>query len=86
VYARYGEPDDKLERQQEGTAPPYQVWRYTRERNRYYVFADRVGFGTFVLLTTNDTKEAVQANWTDVLGRKAVEDVGRFLGIEFSAQ
>jgi GWxTD domain-containing protein len=86
IYARYGAPDDKLDRQQEGTAPRYQVWRYTRERSRYYVFADRTGFGTFVLMTTNDTKEVGQANWMQILGIDAVEDVGRFLGVNFLVQ
>lgn len=86
VYARYGAPDDKWERQQEGTAPRYQVWRYTRERGRYYVFADRTGFGTYVLITTNDKKEVGQAGWMQILGVDAVEDVGRFLGVNFLVQ
>jgi GWxTD domain-containing protein len=86
IYARYGEPDDRLERQQEGTAPRYQVWRYTRERSRYYVFADRTGFGTFVLLATNDTKEPSLPNWTDMLGFPAMQDIQQFLGINFLVQ
>jgi GWxTD domain-containing protein len=85
IYAKLGRPDDVLRRQQEGTAPRYEVWRYTRERNRYYIFADRTGFGAFNLIATNDLHEAGLANWREILGYDAVEDVGRYLGINFLA-
>jgi hypothetical protein len=39
-----------------------------------------------VLITTNDKKEAGQAGWMQILGVDAVEDVGRFLGVNFLVQ
>jgi GWxTD domain-containing protein len=86
IYATFGAPDDHLSRQQEGRAPRYEIWRYTRERGRYYIFADRTGFGDFKLIASNDTKETGLANWKEILGLDAVEDVERFLGIKFLAQ
>jgi GWxTD domain-containing protein len=83
IYARYGAPDDHLSRQQEGRAPRYEIWRYTRDRGRYYIFADRTGFGDFKLITTNNTtSESGLANWQEILGVDAVEDIERFLGIK----
>jgi GWxTD domain-containing protein len=86
IYAKFGAADDHLSRQQEGRAPRYEIWRYTRERSRYYIFADRTGFGDFKLITTNDTKESSLANWQEILGLDAVADVERFLGIRLVAQ
>jgi GWxTD domain-containing protein len=85
IYAKYGAPDDTYKRQQEGNAPPYQVWRYTRERDRYYIFADRTGFGAYNLIETNDLHENRLANWGQILGYEAVEDIGRYLGKSFLA-
>jgi GWxTD domain-containing protein len=85
IFAKAGVPDDILRRQQEGTAPPYQVWRYTGDRNRYYIFADRTGFGAYNLIATNDLHENSLANWRDLLGYDAVEDVGHYLGLNFLA-
>jgi GWxTD domain-containing protein len=88
IYAKLGIPDDVLRRQQEGTAPRYEVWRYTRERNRYYIFADRTGFGAFNLIASNDVHENGVANWREILGYYALEDIGDYLGMPggFSAQ
>ena len=86
VYAKFGQPDDIFSRQQEGNAPRYEVWRYTRRGGRYYVFADRTGFGAYALIATNDVKETGVANWRELLTLEAVEDVGRFLGINLVAR
>ncbi len=56
IYAKYGQPDDVLRRQQEGTAPPYEVWRYSRGKGRYFIFADRSGYGAFKLMASNDLR------------------------------
>ena len=51
IYVKYGEPEEQLDRVQAGRAVPYQVWRYRRGRDRYYVFADRSnGIGIFQLV------------------------------------
>jgi GWxTD domain-containing protein len=82
VFARYGAPDDVLRRQNEGRAPPYEVWRYTKGKGSYYIFADRTGFGAYQLLYSNDLREPGVPSWADVIGRKAVDDAGEFLGID----
>jgi GWxTD domain-containing protein len=80
IFAKYGKPDDIYHRQQEGNAPPYEVWRYTRNRDEYYIFADRTGFGAYNLLYTEDPHESRLANWGQIITYEAVEDIGRYLG------
>jgi GWxTD domain-containing protein len=82
VFARYGAPDDVLRKQNEGRAPPYEVWRYTKGKGSYYIFADRTGFGAFQLIYSNDLREPGVPAWADVIGRKAVDDAGEFLGVD----
>lgn len=83
VYARNGVPDEVLRRSQQGNAPPYEVWRYTRGKERYYVFADRTGFGAYNLLHSNDLQESGLSNWQRILGLDVVQDISRFLGVDF---
>lgn len=82
IYAKNGAPDEVLRRQQEGRAPPYEVWKYSRGKGHHYIFADRSGFGAYALIHSNDLKEATLPGWMDLLGAPAVEDVGRFLGVD----
>ena len=82
IYARYGETDDVYRRQQEGLAPPYEVWRYTKGQGYYYIFVDRTGFGAYQLVYSSDPKEPGLADWDRILGRRAVADVGNFLGVD----
>ena len=82
IYAKYGAPDDVLRRQQEGQAPPYQVWRYMSGKGAYYIFVDRSGFGAYQLVYTNDVTESSLPNWGDLLGRRAVADAGQFVGVD----
>lgn len=84
IYIQHGPPDDMLARQQEGEAPPYQVWRYTRGQRRYYIFADRTGFGAYNLIASNDLKEPPMPGWRRILGAPAVVDIERFLGVMLS--
>ena len=83
VYTRHGAPDDMLRRVPTGEAPAYEVWRYTRGRPRYYVFADRTGFGGFNLIQSNDLQETGIPTWREILKEDAVRDVGLFLGVDF---
>lgn len=86
IYAKSGAPDDVLRRQQEGRAPPYEVWSYASGKGYYYIFADRSGFGGYNLIHSNDIKEPGFPGWEAVLGGPAVADAGRFLGVDlFSA-
>jgi GWxTD domain-containing protein len=83
TYARYGSPDEILDRVRAGQAPSYQVWRYTRGRGRYFVFSDRSGLGAYKLMTSNDLNEAGSPDWKDIIGPDALRDIGQFLGVDF---
>jgi hypothetical protein len=81
---KYGSPDEQLDRVQAGRSVPYQVWRYRRGRDRYYVFADRSnGIGIYQLVHSNDVKEIGVPNWREIVTQEGVADIGRFLGIDF---
>jgi GWxTD domain-containing protein len=82
IYIKYGTPDQVLRRQQEGRAPPYEVWSYSKGKGLYYIFADRSGFGAYTLLHSNDLKEPGLPGWGEVLGGAALADAGRFLGVD----
>ena len=66
-----------------GTAPPYQVWRYTKQKDRYFIFVDRNNLGEFQLIYTNDLTEVSRQDWQDILTADGVIDVGRWLGVNF---
>ncbi len=83
IFVKYGKPADALDRLTSvGTAPPYQVWRYDRGKQLYYVFTDRGGTGAYKLLVTNDLKEASLGGYADILGSGALQDISRWLGID----
>ena len=82
IYARYGAPEDIYRRQQEGYAPPYEVWRYTRGKGRWFIFADRTGFGAYKLLASNDVQEHKDPNWQRILGAPALEDIATYLNLD----
>jgi GWxTD domain-containing protein len=86
VYARNGAPAEVYRKPQQGRAPPYEVWSYTKGRGRgfFYVFADRTGFGAFNLIHTNDLKEVTLPGWAEVLGGPAVADISQFLGVDLT--
>jgi GWxTD domain-containing protein len=80
IYAKNGTPNDVLRRQQEGRAPAYEVWSYSKGKGLYYIFADRTGFGTYALIHSNDLSETGLPGWGDIIGRPAISDASRFLG------
>ena len=85
IFLRHqAEPEEKLDRSvTAGKAPPYLVWRYATGKREYYIFADLSGVGGYKLLNSNDLKEASRSDWKDVLGPDALQDVSRFLNIDF---
>ncbi len=85
IYAKYGAPEEIRRRQQEGRAPPYEVWSYSKGKGLYYIFADRSGFGAYTLIFSNDLKEPGLPGWAELLGAPAVEDIGQFLGVDLIA-
>ena len=54
-------------------------------KGAYYIFADRTGFGAFQLIYTNDLREPGIAGWSEVVGRRAVANVGEYLGVDLFA-
>lgn len=84
VRIKNGSPGEVLDRRTSlGKAPPYEVWRYTSGKERYYIFADRTGFGNYELVATNDLRESGRPGWTDLMGDIAMADISRFLNIDF---
>ena len=78
VFLKYGAPDEILSRPLASGSNPYEVWKYTRGRARKYVFYDQTRFGNYVLIFTNDRREAGRPNWQELLGPEGVQDVERF--------
>jgi hypothetical protein len=82
VYAKNGTPDDVFERPKEAYGAAFQVWKYTHGKARYYIFADRTGFGAFQLIYSNDVSENNIPAWGSVIGRRGLADAGTFLGVD----
>ena len=80
IYLKYGRWDDLLQRPM-AVPRPYEVWKYTRDRGRYYVFLDQSGFGHYVLIGTNDRREPGLQNWQGILEGENYMDVAHFLGL-----
>jgi len=83
IYAKYGPYDEYLDRVSQGQAPPYQVWRYTQQKDRYFIFVDRNNLGEFLLIYSNDLTEVSRPDWQEILTADGVIDVGRWLGVNF---
>lgn len=78
-----GEPSEVLDRRvASGTAPPYLVWRYDRGKPRFYILADRTGFGSYQLIASNDLRETGIPGYREILGAEALQDVSRWLGLD----
>jgi len=78
-----GDPTEQLDRRiSSGTAPPYLVWRQQRGKERFYIFADRTGFGVYKLIASNDLKETGLPGFREILGAEALQDISRWLGID----
>lgn len=78
VYLRNGRPDEVL-RRPSATPRPYEVWKFTRGRMRYYVFFDRSGLGNYSLIGSNDVREPSQMDWERYLGPEGSQDVLQFI-------
>jgi GWxTD domain-containing protein len=80
IYLKYGRWDDILQRPM-ASPRPFEVWRYTRDRGRYYVFLDQSGFGHYVLIGTNDRREPGFQNWQGLLEGENYQEVAHFVGL-----
>jgi GWxTD domain-containing protein len=84
TYIKNGPPDEVLRRTQEAKAPPYEVWRYTKGRQLWFIFADQTGgFGNYRIMVSSDLNEVRRADWREIMTEEAVRDAGRFLGVDF---
>lgn len=86
IYAKFGAYNEFLDRVASGTAPTYQVWRYTTQKDRYFIFVDKTNLGAFQLIYTNELTEVSRPDWQDILTPDGVIDVGRWLGVNFFGQ
>jgi len=82
VFLREGLPTQVLRRQQRGTVPAYEVWRFFEKGGRYYIFADRPNLGTYYLIRSNDPREQRERRWAEILTPTGTREVVAFLGRE----
>jgi GWxTD domain-containing protein len=85
IFLKYGRWDELMQRPM-ASPKAFEVWKYTRERQRYYVFMDQSGVGHYVLLGTNDRRETGLPNWEKSLSPEDYQDVARFLGLSDQLQ
>ncbi len=84
IFLRNGHWDEILQRPM-ASPDPFDVWKYTRGRQLYYVFQDQTGLGHYVLIGTNDRRETGMQNWQQYLQPEDFQDVARFLGLSLMA-
>ena len=80
IFLRDGLPPQVLRREQRGSVPAYEVWRYFDPVSWYYVFADRGALGGMVLVRSNDDREPGERRWQNILTPAGVKEVVAFLG------
>ena len=88
IYLKNGPPDEVKQQGAHGEggrlqsrALAWAVWRYTSSgKDRFYIFVDRTGLGTYSLVRSNDVKENVVSNWNEYFGRDDLDEISRFLG------
>ncbi len=66
VYIKYGPPDD-IARNTGVGQKPYEVWYYERQGRWEFVFRDRRGVGTYVLVHSTYPGEIYNPSWQDEL-------------------
>lgn len=82
IYMKYGQPDDIERREEEPSAPPYEVWSYndfpqTHQTNVKFIFYNpSLAPGDFVLLHSNAIGEISNPSWEQELYRDANGNIG----------
>lgn len=84
IYLKNGRPSETLPRPA-ASPRPFEVWRYSRDRGRWYVFMDETGFGHYVLIGTNDRREVGRGNWERILGADGTREAYQFLNLDVRA-
>jgi GWxTD domain-containing protein len=81
IFLKNGRWDEILQRPM-ASPKPYEAWKYTRGRFRWYVFLDRSGLGHYQLIGSNDRQEPGLRDWQPELSlTENYNDVARFLGL-----
>lgn len=84
IWVRHGEPDEIKRWRQLEKAPPVEVWRYTQNRLRYYIFADRTNYGLYSLMRSDDRLEPGQPGWAEIVTPEFVaREIEPWLGVTF---
>ena len=81
IYLKNGRPDETLDRPA-ASPRPFTVWKYTRDRPRYYVFQDQTGIGAYALIGTNDRRESNRQGWERMLGADGTRETYQFLNLD----
>jgi GWxTD domain-containing protein len=81
IYLKNGRPDETLDRPA-ASPRPFVVWKYTRDRGRWYVFMDQTGLGHYALIGTNDGHEPSRQGWQRILGADGTRDAYQFLNLD----
>lgn len=74
IFVKYGPPDEVVERKVLAGVSPYEIWKYTRQRNLRYVFMDLTRFGNYKLIYTDDRREPSRPDWMDLMGTEGMKD------------
>ncbi len=84
IFVKYGKPEEFFPFPAADRAPPFEIWRYSGGRSRYYIFADRYRTGAYHLLRSNDLQENGLPGWVEIIGPEIVmRDIEPLLGVRF---
>lgn len=82
IYLKMGEPQEIKIRPNMGREPTVEAWNYLIQ-SRQYIFMDQANNGVYRLMYSNDLNEVTLENWYLLLGPDGLEEIGRFLGVDF---
>ncbi|MBP7183932.1 MAG: GWxTD domain-containing protein [Saprospiraceae bacterium] len=80
IYLKYGQPTERVEVEDDPTAPPYEVWTYdrlyTNQQNVKFVFYNpSLVTNDFKLLHSNARGEVSNPQWKRILYKKAPNEI-----------
>lgn len=74
IYAKYGEPNERLTRPNELGSPPWELWKYFSS-GYSYLFVDRTDQELYDLVFTNDKDEPIIPGWERYFSSRTLEDI-----------
>jgi GWxTD domain-containing protein len=80
IFAKYGAPTDSLNSTMGGRGIRTQTWKIERGKLRWFIFGDRAGNGSYVLLRSNETSEPGTPGWLELVTYEASQEIAIFLG------